>query len=705
MGLVTLPGLLVFDRYTRRSIDRDRALAPSLKSILQRGDIKRERPPRESETWLPLYQANGRFGSCFGPWGLHAGPGKNVRYNVPGAMQFTHMQHFARGRHNADYLLPIAHIYWETEPEGVKVYRQHQAFFDGTITTHFASADYEITITSWFDAHQRDVAGFEIQAKGRCPAIIVSPLRKFSLIYDQQVSPEIDSQLRDDAWRSEISCLNIRSTLNVRSNARMESLGGDLRLTLKEGRNDILVSLNGDAIAPANKSLQRTKSWWNAVWQSSAWLDLPDDAAQKVWVRSLAYTFYSHNDDGIGCSPPTGLAGNGWPFPFPFDSGCRHLLLLSAGQIDSARKWIEFWHSKIDGLRDYTKRLYGGEGIFMPHVFPYGSAFGYHDPGVPNHYYYPVYNSALMVRMADQTAVMLNDPEWSRKYAHPLIEGAAKFYLSQLRKGDDGLWHLHLVPSISLDESGDINKPDYFSGLVSAQYALQKAVEYGLDNDGKMQNVLRDGLALNSLVSASGVYSNHRGHNLSDLNKQKHPDQLFPLVHTPLGPNPDGPTRKAHELRYEIASGANESRFIGHTLGEFILASVRMRDPDGWRKDWSMILPKRYADPDVIQFYESTGNSLSYYVTTHGLFAQALLETVVSTWWNQLDLAACIPWKGTVQFGNIRTLLGVTVSGYVKEGRGKVKLRAWKDTVFRCQGRSVSLKKGEEEIVVITGRS
>jgi hypothetical protein len=241
--------------------------------------------------------------------------------------------------------------------------------------------------------------------------------------------------------------------------------------------------------------------------------------------------------------------------------------------------------------------------------------------------------------------------------------------------------------------------------LVSAQFALQKAIEYDLDKDNKMVTVLTDGMALSPLVAQNGVYLNHLGHLPEAFHKQKHPDQLFPLVHTPLAPRPDEPTRMAHQLRYDIAAGAHESRFIGHTLGEFILASARMHDVDGWRKDWSMILPRRYADPDLIQFYESTGNNLSYYITTHGLFAQALLETIVSTWWNELDLASCIPWNGTVSFGNIRTILGVTVSGHVKNGSGKARMHAWKDTTFTYQGEPMSLKKDEEKIVKIVLKS
>lgn len=701
LGVVALPGLDGFVHHNRQTRHGRSNMVPvrGIKSILERGDIQRKNPPAEKETWIPLYQANGRFGSCFGPWGLHAGPDKTVSYSVPGAMQFIHMQHFIRGKYNADYLLPIANIYWETEPNGIVGYHQHQSFFDGTITTRFEGSDYEITLISWFDAVNRDIVGFQILTEGNCPAIILSPLHTFSLIYDQRITPEIKTRLKENLWQAEINCQNVRSEMNVRSTAKMATVEGGLKLSLHPGENDILISINSLINLSAGESLQRTKSWWHSTWENSGWLDLPEEAAQKVWVRSMAYTFYSHNDDGMGCSPPTGLAGNAWPFPFPFDSGCRHPLLLWTGQISSAKKWIEFWHSRMDGLKQYTKRFYNSEGIFMPHVFPYGSAVGYHDPDVPNRYYYPVYNSALMVRMADQTAVMADDPEWSGKFAIPLIGEAAKFYLHRLEKGGDGFWHLHLIPSISLDESGDVDKPDYFSGLVSAQYTLQKAIEYGLDKDGRMQSVLHDGLALSHLVAANGVYQNHTGHNLKDLGKQKHPDQLFPLVHTPLGPRPDEPTRRAHQLRYEIAAGANESRFIGHTLGEFILSSARMHDVEGWSKDWSMMLPKRYADPDLIQFYESTGNNLSYYITTHGLFAQALLETTVSTWWNQLDLASCIPWKGVVRFGNIRTLLGVTVGGEVKDGTGKATLRAWKNTTFKYQGQSITLKKGDEEIV------
>jgi len=252
------------------------------------------------------------------------------------------------------------------------------------------------------------------------------------------------------------------------------------------------------------------------------------------------------------------------------------------------------------------------------------------------------------------------------------------------------------VPSISLDESGKTDKPDYLVSLVSAQYALQKAIEYGADKSGKMQQVLNEGLAFKSLLAENGMYKNHLGYALTDFGKQKHADQLFPLVHLPLGASPDAATKQAGVLRYDITSGAKENRFIGHTLGEFILASARLHDKDSWLRDWSMIGPASYTDTELIQFYESTGNTLAFYVTTHGLFAQALIETVVSTWWKQLHLGSCVPWQGPVRFGNLRTLLGVTVSGEIKDGKGHATLHAWKDTKFEYRGKQISLKKGHK---------
>lgn len=678
----------------------------NMAKLIARGDIERTRAPGGREAWLPLYQGNGRFGSCFGPWGLHSGPA-NPKNALQGASYFTHMKHWVRAKFNADYLVPVGSIHWEREPQQVGEYEQYQSFYDGTVRTRFRTNTYGVDMISWFDPVHRDVVGFQIDVQGDCPPILFTPFapaEPFKFKYDQKLKQSFTAAVEGGVWKGVLRCLNRETPLKISASTVVESVSQGVRITLKTGRNDILLTVGTDSVESVAKSLQETRDWWHATWQDSGWLDLPDDTAQKVWVRSLAYIYYSHNDDGIGCSPPCGFAGSGWQFPFPFDSGCRQPLLLWTGRVDAAKAWLEYWRSRTDGLKAYTQRIWHKDGMMLPHVFPYGPVEDFHVPGPPNRMYYPVYNAGHLSRIAHQTAIMVNDPQWTRDVAVPLIDGVARFYLDLAKKGEDGQWHFSIVPSIGLDERGKSDQPDYLCTLVSAEYAFRCAIAHDLDADGRMQAILNDGIAYKSLLGPAGLYFGNAGSGTREFGKQKHPDQIASLVHLPLGHEADEPTKRSYQLRYEITAGAKSPEFLGHTGGEFLLAGARMHDATGWRKDWSLFRPAEYCDANWIQFYESSGNDKLFYVTTHGLVAQALLETVVSTWWGHLDLAACVPWQGTVRFGNIRTLLGVTVSGNATNGRGQAILKAWKDTSLSCQGRVIRLQKGETSTVAIGSR-
>lgn len=669
----------------------------NIRSVTARGDIRRTAPPAPDASWVPLYQGNGRFGCCYGPSGLHLNPGVQSVFALRGQTHFTHLRHWIRGRYNADYLLPVARIYWSEEPRFASDYEQHQSFHDGTVRTRFASDTFSATVTTWFDPVHRDIAGFRIEVAGNAPPVVIAPPRQLSLHYEQKLQASCEGRISGQIWRGKVRCLDRTTDMAVQSSAVLKEHPAGVQVSLKPGRNDIVVNVGSDPseLPAAQESLDATIKWWHDKWNASGWLDLPDDDAQKVWVRTLAYTLYSHNDDGFGCSPPTGVSGGGWPFPFPFDSGCRQPLLLWTGQLDEARKWVEFWASDVEGMRAYTKRIWHVDGMMLPHVFPFGSFKDYHTPEAPNENYYPIYLAGHMVRIADQTAAMVNDPKWTARFAHPLIRGAAEFYHSIAKLGDDRLWHFTVIPSLGLDESGGLNQPDYYSTFVSAEYSFKKAIEHGLDTDGSMQKILRDGIAYPALLAKQGMYYSNAGSGARDFGRQKHPDQLAPLVHLPVSSRPSEPLALSYRKRYEITADASQPRFAGQTLGEFILASARMRDVDGWRKDWSMVQPARYTDPDWIQFVESSGSNLTYYVTTHGMFGQAILEAVVSTWWGPLDIGACIPWSGQVRFGNIRTPLGVTVSGSLRDGRGEARLRAWRPATFDCRGQTIRMDAGQ----------
>jgi hypothetical protein len=670
--------------------------AEEMARLVSRGDIRRDSPPTAGQDWIPLYQGNGRMGCCFGPWGLHVSPAESPSYTLRGVTALMHMQHRTRGKFNADYLLPLATVYWEQSPQEVGEYTQHQSFYDGTIRTHYRTNDYAVTIESWVDPVHRNTMGFRIETEGDCPAIVVAPLRTLSIHYDQQLEQTFTAALTGGIWQATVRCLEARSDIQIRSTAPVTQVDEGARIELKPGRTDLLIVVNDDEDVRGEKSLEDTRRWWHSTWEDSGWMDISDDTVQQVWIRSLAYIFSTYNDDGLGDPAPMGFAGNDWPFPFPFDNSCQHPILLAMGRLDIARKWVEYWHSQLDGLRHYTQHVWQRKGIGFPHVYPYGPFEGYHDPRAPNKYYYPLYNSGIMLRMATQTASMVNEEEWKGKHVEPLIAEAALFYLDMAEKKSDGKWHFSTTPSIGLDEHGGVNQPDYVCTLFAAEYAFQQAVAHGLDHEGRYAAILRDGIAYESLLNPERTYYlANAGTGARDSGHQKHPDQLFPLVHFPLGPQVDSPTRFIYTHRYDLTADANRANFAGHTLGEFILASARMHDAAGWRKDWAQIQPGKIADPDWIQFYESSKNHAVFYVTSHGLFAQAILETVVSTWWGELDIAACVPWQGRVRFGNIRTPLGVTVSGSLIDGKGQAQVEAWKDTSFPFQGRTISLRRGE----------
>ena len=111
-------------------------------------------------------RAIGRFGGCVGPWGLHLAAAPVRDYRLVGVTRFTHLKHFVRAKYNADYLLPLASIYWDAEPKSVSAYAQQQAFYDGTVLTRFRTEAYSVEVLSWYDAVDRDVAGFGSMCKG-----------------------------------------------------------------------------------------------------------------------------------------------------------------------------------------------------------------------------------------------------------------------------------------------------------------------------------------------------------------------------------------------------------------------------------------------------------------------------------------------------------------------------------------------------------
>ncbi|MBC8039063.1 MAG: hypothetical protein H7Y06_00820 [Opitutaceae bacterium] len=663
------------------------------------------------------YQGNGRFGAVFTQLGLHAHPRDKIASDAYGQSQFTHLGHWGRfafrsaankADTTADYILPLARLYWENEPREVCDYAQAQSFYEGTLTTGFACAGgSRVTVCSWFDPVRRDLAAFQFDVVGGVSPVILgtdTAFNPYRYAYPGLVRQEVGARRERDGWVLEITCVSATpptvSRVHVRTEARVEASAEGLRIYPTEGRSTVYLSY-GEAVSAddAAGSLERTRRHWRETWEKSAWFDFPDDHAQQLWVRSLAYILYSFNDDNLGFAPTNGLTGNPFPFNFAQDLFYVQPILLASGHHRVMQAWIERFRALIPGMQTYAKHLWPEvEGIYPPWELPFGPIEGYHQPSIPIRFCHQPHNAAYVARMAHETGLAVNDPAWTHANVIPLVREVARFFASFCRKEADGRWHFFLTPTIGQDEAGGSNQKDYLCTLYGAKYAFQKAIEHGLDPDGAYAAILADGLAFDALLSPEGFYYASAGAGPNDFGRQKHPVQLNGLAYLPVESTPLAPERTAHALRYATTARARDPFFYGWTLGEFLLASTHLGDAEAWRKDFAQIAPSRYTDPDWVQLYETSGTTYqSFYVTTHGLVAQSLAHNVVSDYWGRLEIGACLDSADAapVRFGNVRSLLGVTVSGEISGAGARVTLHAWKTCDLTVNGTRVSLRAGE----------
>lgn len=672
-------------------------------SIISKNDIEKairsadvERKSYADTAVINLYQGNGVFGTSYGVLGLQINPAKNGSLTKYGKTEYYNMNHFVRAKYASDYLVPLAKFYWENEPQKISNYNQTQSYYDGTISTHFESDKNKVAVKTWFDPIQKNLAGLQVNVQGKASNIIFKPTDLAEVHYDQKLTQIVKITNQDKQWKIELSCLDKTTFTYLKTNATVKLQNNTLVLEMHSGVNDILLSVNNPIVISAEKSLKQNTEWWHNKWQTMGLMILPELHAQQMWVRSMAQFLYSFNEDKLGLPPPMGFTGNHWNFGYPQDVSFVHTMLLSTGNIKMAKSWIEYFSERIPGMKAYTKRLMKVDGIMAPWVFPLGNFDGYHDPSVPNKFYYEIHNSGYLARMTYETAVFVNDEKWTDKYAKPLISETAKFYKSIAEKRKDNLWHLSIQPSTGQDEKGGVNQDDYLCALFSAEYCLQKAIEYNLDEDGSYTKILKDGLAFPALKSEKGIYFTNKGRGESDFGSQKHPVQLNPLAFLPIDNSITDPSKTAYELRYDITMGAKKPYFYGWTLGEFLLAGSRMGDLNGWKKDWENLRKANYVDPEWIQVFETSGvYKDSYYNITNGLITQSLLNNIVSDWFGKLEIAKCNPWQEKVLLKDIYSKLGVTVSGEVNTQTALLVLKAWKDCEFDLNGEKITLKKNE----------
>ena len=669
-------------------------IASQVDKAISAGDIVRTGYSDTAK--INLYQGNGRFGSCFGSLGLHNNPYNKKNNNRYGNTEFIHINHWVRAKFNADYLIPLIKVYWSDEPSVVTNYTQQQLFYNGMLKTSFEANNGKVSVETWFDPVDKDLSGISIDVKGRASDVIIDPLQTLSVHYSQQMEQKAEIIRHSRYFEIQLTCMDKKSSLFLSTNDSVAITGKRLIVKLHSGRNTLLISYDKPVQTSCEVSKKRSTQWWNQKWSQTGRLLLPDKNAQRLWVSSMSTILSTCNDDKRGLPPPMGFTGNGWSFAFPQDLSYIHSVLLTTGNIKIAKSWIEYFAEGIQGMKAYTKKLYGVDGICLPWVYPYGSFKNYHEPSPPNIFFYEIHNSGYLCRMACETAKYVNDTAWTNKNVLDLIRQTALFYRNIAKKGSDGLWHMSIEPSMGQDEMGGFNQKDYLCALFSAKYCFQQAIAYNLDPEGIYKTILSDGLAFPALKSSEGFYFTNKDGKNEDFGKQKHPVQLNELAYLPVSDQVSQPALSAYQKRYNITQNAKIPIFYGWTLGEFLLAGSRVGDVNGWKKDWNNLRKANYVDAEWIQLYESSGGyGASFYTTTNSLVVQSLITNLVDDWFHKLEIAKCNPWKGDVYFNNIYSLLGIFLNGEINGTNATLHLTAWKDCQFDLCDRKLQMKKGQ----------
>lgn len=273
-------------------------------------------------------------------------------------------------------------------------------------------------------------------------------------------------------------------------------------------------------------------------------------------------------------------------------------------------------------------------------------------------------------------------------------DGRKKGRVKQRKKG---YWHISVSPSLGQDEFGGENQDDYLCALFSAKYCFKKAIEYGLDVDGKYSEIVEN-LSFPLLKNGMGFFASSGEVEKSALGKQKHPVQLNDLAFLPVDTVLHEESVNAYRMRYDITGGAKQCLFPGWTLGEFLLAGSRVGDVDGWMEDFTKLYScSDLTDKENIQIYESYGNyAAAYYTTSNGLVLQSLLNNVLSDWLGEIVLGGCKIWKGKVVLNNIYSLQGVKISGDIIGDAANVCIEALRDCSLVINGKDCILGKGEK---------
>lgn len=608
---------------------------------IQQGNIKRTGVEHD----LALYMGSGDFGGCFDSLGLQP---RAFRSGKKGDTVLMHADFYHRGAFGLDYHTPVGRIaYTDLTAQEAQDAIQIQDIWDGTLQTDVTLKNGgAFRVTAAFHPYTRDCLGiqFERKAGDALPRVSYRTDAALNIHYNQTIYAKLEAE---QAEKNRL-CMRL-SAGNAEGLIEILASGGVLSFEAGEAvfTPDADATYAGLLIRAYAQKRQgeQTNEFLNlseyfesakAGWHRR-WGDRIPDMTGKPWnapfFRWVYHLLCSWSPSDNAISPPNGWSGNGWPFEFPQDVAYIHPVFLKLGMFDIARAKVEFYHRFIGQMQEYTRRVYGAKGVMWAWIFPIGPDSHILPEGAPNMCHYEIHNAVYPAKMAYDTAMAINDGEWARKIAWPIIRESARFFASVAQK-ENGKWSIQATPSMGQDEFGGANAKNYLCALYSARYTLTMAVNakerFGMEECSeecaKWQEILKDGLAFERLENAAlGVYQTCEAENFV-LGKMKHPIELLPYTALPWDEKNKWET-SAYEKRYELCVDGEKNFFHGWTLMWLLLSEAVMGDEAAFTQTFLRMPSANYADEQGIQIYESSMSyAYAYYITSEGLAALAALK-------------------------------------------------------------------------------
>ena len=671
--------------------------------------------------FIPPYLANGWLGGSFDEFGFPSQPNFDYDHGRRHLGYVNHYYRIANGGHNQAALLAMTPS--RADGRGLWIgdltnYRQVLDLYSMTLTTKWSTATAAYQTRSLASMALPEFFETSFSCTRTSPGDALTLRLRVDLLQAENNACHCDAD-RMDSLRVELapmtpSMWRVRSTTNCLTteflvagvNIAIAREGNELVLTVPEGNSalrllvlDRELGAQQDAAvqaltAPSHPFRRQHLAAAAAFWDRSG-LFLPQGPAANVWTRSAYYLASAVAPLPAHIMEPTGLNSNIWKHGFPQDMYYVTENLARLGHVERAMAQLPNWLDNLEAVKRYTRRIAQREGAFFPWIPPFQDWDGFEKDGPTNADTFEFHNSAYVAAMVWNCFKITGDAAFLARH-FPILEEVARFYLSltELEPGRPAQIRHPLLRSqdeASTETGGKSNALCCFWSALYTLRAYQEACRI-LKRSGEVQGraaeVLAAGYDFASLERPDGTLRTYAEDDRPP-GSQKHPVQLNAICYLPLADFIDGyaPVRTCWERRYELTRQALLPLSCGWTLGEFTLASARMRAGREVARDLSMVQPARFADPHWIQFYESSMREpwhmkKAYYFTTSGLYLQALTDCVVQYCRGIVDLfAAILPeWEQKeFSFHGLWTDGGLKVSGRWMAGAFSVTIEPSRD--------------------------